>query len=283
MKCPKCGYLGFDGGDRCKHCGYDFALLGRDETTMSGRDPGLARGARYRQTPDGRSGRGVERRLTPQSEGMPLDLPLFGDGTVPPPRAPIAVRRSTPGPARARVRPTPVARPLELDLQPDAPQPVMAPRPVPAPPPAEPEAVDENFPRIADPARRLTAAAMDFTLLAAIDAVLLAFTLRLCALGPAELPSLPWLPLVAFFVLLDLGYIILFTGTLGQTLGKMAVGIEVVAVHSGGMSLGRAALRTLVSIVSLAPAGLGLLPAVLGSARSLHDWLAGTQVVRTPA
>lgn len=26
MKCPKCSYLGFDTGDRCKNCGYDFSL-----------------------------------------------------------------------------------------------------------------------------------------------------------------------------------------------------------------------------------------------------------------
>jgi uncharacterized RDD family membrane protein YckC len=26
MKCPKCEYLGFDTGDRCKNCGYDFSL-----------------------------------------------------------------------------------------------------------------------------------------------------------------------------------------------------------------------------------------------------------------
>ena len=27
MKCPKCGYLGFETGDRCKNCGYDFSLI----------------------------------------------------------------------------------------------------------------------------------------------------------------------------------------------------------------------------------------------------------------
>ena len=26
MKCPKCEYLGFETGDRCKNCGYDFSL-----------------------------------------------------------------------------------------------------------------------------------------------------------------------------------------------------------------------------------------------------------------
>ena len=27
MKCPKCDYLGFETGDRCKNCGYDFSLI----------------------------------------------------------------------------------------------------------------------------------------------------------------------------------------------------------------------------------------------------------------
>ena len=30
MKCPKCDYLGFDTGDRCRNCGYDFSLLAPD-------------------------------------------------------------------------------------------------------------------------------------------------------------------------------------------------------------------------------------------------------------
>jgi uncharacterized RDD family membrane protein YckC len=34
VKCPKCNYLGFETGDRCKNCGYDFSLLGAAE-----RDP----------------------------------------------------------------------------------------------------------------------------------------------------------------------------------------------------------------------------------------------------
>ena len=26
MRCPKCQYITFDQGDRCRNCGYDFAL-----------------------------------------------------------------------------------------------------------------------------------------------------------------------------------------------------------------------------------------------------------------
>jgi len=27
MKCPKCDYLGFETGNRCRNCGYDFSLV----------------------------------------------------------------------------------------------------------------------------------------------------------------------------------------------------------------------------------------------------------------
>ena len=35
MKCPKCAYLGFETGDRCKNCGYDFSLLSASDSAES--------------------------------------------------------------------------------------------------------------------------------------------------------------------------------------------------------------------------------------------------------
>ena len=32
MKCPKCGYLGFETTDQCRNCGYDFSLAVRSDT-----------------------------------------------------------------------------------------------------------------------------------------------------------------------------------------------------------------------------------------------------------
>src|SRR5262245_66317819 len=32
MKCPKCGYLGFEHVDRCRNCGYDFSLTSPADT-----------------------------------------------------------------------------------------------------------------------------------------------------------------------------------------------------------------------------------------------------------
>jgi hypothetical protein len=37
MKCPKCAYLGFETGDRCKNCGYDFSLLAAADSDSSDR------------------------------------------------------------------------------------------------------------------------------------------------------------------------------------------------------------------------------------------------------
>jgi uncharacterized RDD family membrane protein YckC len=32
VKCPKCSYLGFETGDRCRNCGYDFSLIAHHDT-----------------------------------------------------------------------------------------------------------------------------------------------------------------------------------------------------------------------------------------------------------
>ena len=34
MKCPKCHYLGFETGDRCRNCGYDFSLISEPEISI---------------------------------------------------------------------------------------------------------------------------------------------------------------------------------------------------------------------------------------------------------
>ena len=39
MKCPKCSYLGFETGDRCKNCGYDFSLLAVPRIPRSRSEP----------------------------------------------------------------------------------------------------------------------------------------------------------------------------------------------------------------------------------------------------
>jgi len=285
MKCPKCGYLGFDSGDRCKNCGYEFSLINQETIPSAIPDAHLTRGARFRKTPGGATpAAAVDRRLASLPEGTPMDLPLFGDGLLPPPRAPIAVRRATPAPSRVRVRPE-GRRPVSLELNLEAPVAVSPTESRQTASPPEPviAAAADAIARVASPSRRFGAAAMDALLLAGIDAVLLAFTLRLCGLSPSELGVLPAVPLLSFLALFNGGYLILYTGTLGQTLGKMAVGIRVVSVSRDAMDLRRAVWRTLAMLVSIGPAGLGFLPAAFGDFRALHDLLAGTRVIRHAA
>ena len=125
------------------------------------------------------------------------------------------------------------------------------------------------------------AALVDASLLFALDAVVLSFTLRLCGLAPSEILKLPILPLTAFFLLLNGGYFIAFTTVGGQSIGKMAMGIKVIAEEDGAVPVGRATLRALGYLVSALPFGAGFLPGVISADRlALHDRLAHTRVVR---
>jgi len=290
VKCPKCGYLGFESADRCKNCGYDFSLVeqpagrpARHTPVVTPGDPPihdarLARGSRYRTPPPASGDHGADRALAPQPEGTPVDLPLFrGDLPVlPPPRAPLAVRRATPTPTRIRTR-IPAPRPDALPLVAEEPAPRAGGRAAAAAQAsgAAPAATREW--NTASPARRAAAAAIDAALIALVNLVVLHFTLALCGLGFNDLHVLPVLPMAAFLLVLNAGYLVLFTGTLGQTLGKMAVAIEVVPETHGRMDLTRAAWRGAALVVSLLPAGLGWLAGLVGDGRSLPVLVADIQ------
>jgi uncharacterized RDD family membrane protein YckC len=303
VKCPKCGYLGFDSGDRCRNCGYDFSLVepGRPDTgrvtplqvprrdtdpTLG--DPRLARGARYRRTDQPAASAGG-RTLIADTEGAPLDLPLFGDdppSALPPPRAPLSVRRAAATPSRLRMpRETPQATSLPLTSDDAEPLPADTAR---AAAVTEGGAAAAREPSRAwgdgaPPGRRAAAAAIDLALMIGIDAAVLYFTLRLCGLSALELDVLPPVPLVAFFLVLNGGYVVLFTGALGQTLGKMATDLEVVSDAQDGMDMRRATLRGAAALLSIATAGLGWVLGLIGDRRALHDRLARTRVVTVSA
>jgi uncharacterized RDD family membrane protein YckC len=100
----------------------------------------------------------------------------------------------------------------------------------------------------------------------------------------SEAGMLPKGPLLTFLVVQNGGYLAAFTAG-GQTLGKMATGIRVVAAEpTESLDLGRAVLRTAVWLALAIPAGLGFLTAFLTpDHRGLHDRFAGTRVVRASA
>ena len=286
-KCPKCQYFSFDSGDRCRNCGYDFSLaidLPPESKNEDLKNDDL-------KIQDGTEPLGPLDDFT--LNDTPSSLPLFTPGgdpdaplvaPNPTPRAPLAVRRTAPTtsrPARPRRERPPDPEPrLALDTAEIAVAPAASAVDV-APATASMPGVAEGAGVLA----RLAAAVIDFVLLAGIDVMVLYFTLKICDLTFSDLLLLPAGPVLSFLALLDGGYVTAFVAAGGQTIGKMATGIRVVpadpaAPASERVTLGRAILRAAALFISLLPAGLGLLPALFGEHRGLHDRLADTRVVK---
>jgi len=310
MKCPKCGYLGFETIDRCRNCGYDFSLtqsstvleLSIRETvaeSASVDDLALIDAAVPARAPSPSAARpstpDLERVLsTPRGSEQTGELPLFAYDseedaplvvTRRQPRPPLAVRRSTPEAPRVRQR---ESRAPMLDLAPPE-QGVTTFSP--SVTPGERGRAESWIPPFPDdrpqPATfgaRFVAAMVDLLILGAVDAAVVYFTMQISGLGLADFSVLPKAPLLAFLLLLNGGYLVAFTVG-GQTLGKMATGIKVVSARSAmPLDLGRSMLRTVVWTVLAAPAGLGFLTALFSAdRRGLHDRCAGTRVVRSSA
>ncbi|HZP48927.1 MAG TPA: RDD family protein [Vicinamibacterales bacterium] len=281
MKCPKCGYLGFEEVERCRNCGYDFslaALASIPEMPLRGESPlpNPLDDLTFGDTP-------------PRAPGKTTaELPLFGPSVVDddqplitrpsPPRPPLSVRRATPEVPRLRTEP----RSQSLDLSLDPEQHTTAPV-TPGTRAFQMNATVEPLLEHLDATvgARLFAVVLDLLILAAVDALVVYLTIQICGITFDELAILPKGPLVAFLLLQNCGYLVAFTAG-GQTLGKMAAGIRVVSSdEDSALDLGRALLRTLMWIVLAVPAGLGFLTAVLSrDHRGLHDRFAGTRVVR---
>jgi uncharacterized RDD family membrane protein YckC len=298
MKCPKCGYLGFEPVDRCRNCGYDFSLIASidlpeltlrtDTDTMAPLDD-LAMLDEVAPRPLRSTAPAFERPVPEPPAGAKPELPLFGgDDLEPlirrpsPPRPPLAVRRATPEVPRLRAeQPRSQTLELELDAPPPSPLPLRG---------ADQRARDAKWPPTieapdrAEDARlgaRFVAAAIDLLILSAIDIAVIYFTMQICGITVWDLDIVPKGPLLAFLLAQNGGYLVVFTAG-GQTLGKMATGIKVVTAHSGSpIDLGRSILRAFLWLLLAAPLGLGFVTVLLSrDHRGLHDRLARTRVVR---
>jgi len=313
MKCPTCGYIGFETSDRCRNCGYDFGLANQtppapelslhdDETEGALKELDIRNGSPgppARPVAGSRPARASVAARQPDIDkvlqnldrvlGEPAsapDLPLFDDDPAgaplvdggAAPRRPLAVRRTTPDPTRLRPKPVRHQAPRALELP--LPERAESAEAVPA---YESESIVGPSTG-APPIRRALAAAMDLSILAAIDLVVVYFTLRMCGLTTAEIAVLPPIPLGAFFLLVNGGYLASFTAAGGQTIGKMALGLKVVGRADLPVSAGLSVVRALGCLASVASLGLGFLPALLGDGgRAIEDRLADTRVVRVPA
>jgi uncharacterized RDD family membrane protein YckC len=317
MKCPKCGYLGFETSDRCRNCGYDFSLAAQTaplselplnagegagaplqdfdldsfsttETSTSTLDLDRMIGAPEPATPaTPKKPTPRPARSAPNTSGVsPLpfdagdDVPLI---TAPrPPRPPLSVRRTTPEIPRVRTRPkTPrtVDSALGFQVEPETDTSVEPSSTEPAidDPAATPAAAVVEQ---ASPAARLGAALLDGVLLGAIDAAVVYLTLAMAGLRTTELGILPLAPLVTFLVILDGAYLVGFIAASGQTIGKMLMNIRVTRDDGRRVDIPGAALRAVGCGLSLLTAGLGYLPAfVTSDGRALHDRISRTRVV----
>jgi uncharacterized RDD family membrane protein YckC len=306
MRCPKCQYISFENSDRCRNCGYEFSLAvdtGALDLPIQTGDEALGPLAEFsldevdraasgaRSVPGPADQFAAEAGVTRRSAAPPTDLPLFKDRTLDDdaplvtlpatPRMPVAVRRSSPAVPRPH-RSANDEPELVLDL--DGPEP--APEPALEPPPSRAEAQAGLAHPVAGLGPRALAGLIDLAILGGIDVTVLYFTLKICGFTRQELLLLPMVPLVAFLVLLNGGYFVAFIAAGGQTLGKMAANIKVVPAEPEGhwsdrVPLGTAFMRAAASLVSLAPAGAGYLPALLDpDRRTVHDRLAHTRVVK---
>lgn len=312
MKCPKCEYLGFDTGDRCRNCGYNFSLFvameadranepvdPMDMTLDTGRTPvsdaaaGMSlRDARRVDLTDtdlqgpvpsargGETGAARDARFPLFPATAEDDAPLVRLPAVP--RAPLAVRRTPDSP---RLRHTPRA------VQPMPPAPVLQFVDDSAPPPPAPDvAAVTSAPPLSTPpvlatdagpwSAGLLASTVDAGILVGIAVTVVYLTSRMAGLTLGEWRLLPVVPMATFLLLLAVSYFFAFTAVGGQTIGKMAAGTRVVTDEGRAVTGARALQRTGAAVLSCVSLGLGFLPVLFGDRRALHDRLARTRVVR---
>jgi uncharacterized RDD family membrane protein YckC len=144
-----------------------------------------------------------------------------------------------------------------------------------APPAVEPTPLE----RPARVLERLRAGVVDALLFGALAVVVLYFTGRAARVDLATLLS-AWPALGAYLGLLALFYAGYFTGTTGQTPGKLMSGLRVVDASGRPPGYLRSIARAVVGLAGTALVGLGLLPMVFDpAARALHDRLFRTRVV----
>ena len=283
MRCPKCHYITFGGGDRCRNCGYEFSL---SVAVTPPADLPIQRGeapegplADLRLTED-TGVRVAAPAIRPDADAVrppapgasPLDLPLFEHGDDTPlvtspavPRAPLAVRRGPALAPRPRAERADLPEEGHLDLEADE-----TAREAPARPQlravvpeqaAAPGAASSPPGTIAGVGPRLAAGLIDAAIAVTIDGSVIYLTLRFLGLERGAIWTLPLVPLAAFLLLLNGGYFVIFTAAGGQTIGKMATGIRV-RCRGRQVPFATAVVRACGYLLATVPVGLGLLPAL---------------------
>jgi uncharacterized RDD family membrane protein YckC len=133
--------------------------------------------------------------------------------------------------------------------------------------------------RPAEPLERVQAGLVDLGVLVGLAGVVVWGAARMAKVPLEELrPTWPYL--LAYCLFLACVYASYFTGTTGQTIGKILFGLRVVDTAGRAPGYGRALLRGILGALASLAAGLGLATMFLDPARrALHDRLCGTRVV----
>lgn len=333
MKCPKCSYIGFETGDRCRNCGYDFSLLPDADIALPEPAYDLNADLILRETGsdssppawhDAFDSAAKEPLVTADVPVMTLAAEAsFSEPSIEKPRLPLFARHAPDDDEPLVKLPAAPRQPLAVRRTPELPRlrsmlkdiPRMKPTPDPIfqfgeePVPAAKAPLERRRDRPAMSAlpqrahderveetkglasglppsgvgRRLAAAMVDHGILCGIDLVVVYFTLRMTSLTLADWWILPVAPMLAFLGMVKLAYFSAFTSFGGQTIGKMAANIRVIADDAGGLDAPRAMQRAVAVLVSLATLGIGFLPALGPDRRAFHDRLARTRVVALPS
>ena len=134
--------------------------------------------------------------------------------------------------------------------------------------------------RPARAAERAQAAAVDLLIFGALAALVVYFAGRAARTDLGSLAS-SWPGIALYLGLLALFYAGYFTGTTGQTPGKLMTGLRVVGATGRPPGYPRAMARAFVGLLGTGLVGLGLLPMAFDPAgRAAHDRLFRTRVVR---
>jgi uncharacterized RDD family membrane protein YckC len=146
--------------------------------------------------------------------------------------------------------------------------------------PIAPSADASPVERPALPLERLMAGLIDVAVLVTMAAAVVYFASRVARVPLSGLwPAWPWL--AAYLGALGLLYAGYFTGTTGQTLGKMAHRLHVLHLSGGPPGHARAVARAILGSAGVVLGGGGLLPMLFDPARrALHDRLLKTRVIR---
>lgn len=287
MTCPACRRPLPSGASQCPACGASLAPLtegalapdNHPKTEPLREIPALRK--RERTWKDEVRDRVQHRRKTRGAGGLPLfDTPGRVDELEEPVGSPLPEADI---PEDLPLRPSPV---LDLPERAEAPRIEVEHRV------EEPEEVEEDYewPAVEEragpverPARlveRLSAASIDLACLGALWAITLYFAGRISHAGLIGLRP-AWKYVVTDLAFVGAFYASYFTGTTGQTLGKILMGLRVVDTAGEPPGYLRALLRAILGVVGIALAFTGMIPVFFDPARrALHDRVFRTRVVK---